>query len=52
MRVLIFGLPGSGKSTLANELVKRLPCVRLNGDAVRKIFGDKDFSMKGRLLQA
>jgi adenylylsulfate kinase len=52
MRVLIFGLPGSGKTTLAKELVKKLPCLYLNADKVRKLFDDQDFSMQGRINQA
>ena len=52
MRVLIFGLPGSGKTTLARELMGTLPCLYLNGDRVREIFADKDFSLAARVKQA
>jgi len=52
MRILIFGLPGSGKTTLAKELIKHFPCLYLNGDKVRDLFEDKDFSKEGRLRQA
>jgi adenylylsulfate kinase len=52
MRMLIFGLPGSGKTTLAQEVAKQIPCLHLNGDKVRDLFNDRDFSMDGRLTQA
>ncbi len=52
MRVLIFGLPGSGKTTLAKAIVARMPCLYLNGDEVRHLFNDHDFSLEARLRQA
>ena len=52
MRVLIFGLPGSGKSTLACAIVEKFPCLYLNGDKIRDIFKDNDFSIQGRINQS
>lgn len=52
MRVLIFGLPGTGKTSLAKQIIRRIPCLYLNGDLVRKACNDKDFSNKGRVNQA
>ena len=52
MRILIFGLPGSGKTTLAKEIASQLPCLYLNGDRVRALFQDNDFSLDGRHNQA
>jgi len=52
-KILIMGLPGSGKTTLANRLKSKFPeCLHLNGDEVRKMFNDWDFSYEGRLRQA
>lgn len=48
MIVLLFGQPCSGKTTLANELKKQLSGVLIDGDALRSIFQDTDFSMEGR----
>lgn len=57
MKILIMGLPGSGKTTLAFHLFMKLQengknSTWLNADSVRKMFGDQDFSIEGRLRQA
>ena len=53
MKILITGLSGSGKTTLAIELIKLIPNVTyLNGDIIRKLFNDWDFSPQSRLAQA
>ena len=43
--VWITGLPGAGKTTLGKEILKKIknyyPTVFIDGDAVRKIIGDK-----------
>ena len=51
-KVLIFGLPGSGKSTFANKLIYKTNWCYFNGDGVRALFNDWDFSNKGRIRQA
>ena len=51
-KILIMGLPGAGKTFLAKEIYKDLQAVWLNGDAVRKIYNDWDFSKEGRIRQA
>jgi len=45
------GQPGSGKTTLALELIKHLPAettVHIDGDDLRDIFKNKDYSESGR----
>ena len=45
------GQPGSGKTVLANLLKEKyLPhAYRLDGDEMRELFKNKDYSMKGRI---
>ena len=45
------GQPGSGKTVLANLLKKKyLPhAYRIDGDEMRELFKNKDYSMKGRI---
>lgn len=53
MKILICGLPGAGKTTLGRELTKLLRgAILIDGDAVRELWNDKDFSAKGRMGQA
>lgn len=52
MKVLICGLSGSGKTTLATQLQKEFYYAVLNGDVVRTIYDDWDFTPEGRLRQA
>lgn len=57
MIVLIMGLPGSGKTTLAIELKKLTEqhgysASWYNGDMVRELSNDWDFSEAGRMRQA
>lgn len=55
MIILLYGQPNSGKTTIAHQLqheyflkyVKKLPIV--DGDAVRNIFKNKDYSERGRI---
>ena len=47
------GQPGSGKTTLCKELRKRIFCtskktINLDGDDIRDILDNKDYSEKGR----
>jgi len=51
-KILICGLPGSGKTTLAKALASTLGAVMFDGDAVRAMDHDDDFSPVGRYKQA
>lgn len=46
MIIVLFGQPHSGKSTLAKEI---LTDHYVDGDDLRKIFANKDYSREGRL---
>ena len=52
LKVLICGLSGSGKTTLANQLQEVFHYPILNGDVIRTIYDDWDFTPEGRLRQA
>lgn len=54
MKILVFGLPGSGKSFFVGALLSRtMGAVRtLNGDEIREMYNDWDFSKEGRERQA
>lgn len=52
MILVLFGQPHSGKSTLANELIQLEIfnyAVNVDGDELRKLFVNKDYSMEGRI---
>lgn len=51
-KILICGLPGSGKTTLGQYLSRAIGAVHWDGDEVRKITNNQDFSLDGRLAQA
>ena len=45
------GQPGAGKTTLARELIKRIgetKCMHIDGDNLRNIFSNYDYSEGGR----
>jgi adenylylsulfate kinase len=44
------GQPAHGKTVLANMLKKELPnAFRIDGDDMRELFSNKDYSIKGRI---
>jgi adenylylsulfate kinase len=56
-KILIIGLPWSGKTTFAKALLDKLGEHKIssawyNGDHVRHMYDDWDFSLDGRLRQA
>jgi hypothetical protein len=46
MIIALFGQPHSGKSTIANQFPGH---VNIDGDQLRKIFANKDYSREGRI---
>jgi len=52
MILVLFGQPHSGKSTIANKLIEDCIlewAVNIDGDKLRELFKNKDFSREGRL---
>ena len=50
MIIVLFGQPHCGKSTLAKELIKEKPMfINIDGDELRELFVNKDFSREGRV---
>lgn len=56
MIIWLTGQPGSGKTTLANELIKKIKSdspsikiINLDGDDLRKINKNQDYSKEGRI---
>ena len=49
MIVVLFGQPHCGKSTLANILTAKLPADNIDGDDLRELFKNKDYSREGRI---
>jgi adenylylsulfate kinase-like enzyme len=44
------GQPAHGKTVLANKLHERMPgAFRIDGDDMRELFSNKDYSIKGRV---
>lgn len=49
MIIHLIGQPGSGKTTIARELEKLIHnSIRIDGDELREIFKNKDYSEEGR----
>lgn len=45
------GQPGAGKTVLADKLKEHLPdAFRIDGDEMRELFTNKDYSINGRVL--
>jgi adenylylsulfate kinase-like enzyme len=44
-----YGQPGAGKTTLANALNLRINGIQVDGDDVRNVFNNKDYSKEGRI---
>jgi adenylylsulfate kinase len=44
-----YGQPGAGKTTLANALNLRINAIQVDGDDVRNVFNNKDYSKEGRI---
>jgi adenylylsulfate kinase-like enzyme len=49
MIIVLFGQPHCGKSTLANILTAKLPADNIDGDDLRELFKNKDYSKEGRI---
>lgn len=49
MILVLFGQPGSGKTTLAKELLKSRDYHHIDGDDLRELFNNKDYSRSGRV---
>ena len=43
-----YGQPGAGKTTLAKELLNHIEAVHVDGDDIRSLFQNKDYSREGR----
>lgn len=50
MIIVFFGQPNSGKTTLAAEVMKiRYTAIHIDGDNLREVFVNKDYSKEGRI---
>ena len=50
MIIVLFGQPHCGKSTIANEILKHTTTfVNIDGDKLRELFVNKDYSREGRI---
>jgi len=50
MIIVLFGQPHSGKSTIANRILKdNITFVNIDGDKLRELFVNKDYSKEGRI---
>lgn len=50
MILVLFGQPGSGKTTLANALLQEFKIAHnIDGDFLREVFNNKDYSREGRI---
>ena len=44
-----YGQPGAGKTTLAKALLEKVGAVHIDGDDIRKVFNNQDYSKEGRI---
>lgn len=44
-----YGQPGAGKTTLAKALLEKVDAVHIDGDDIRKVFNNQDYSREGRI---
>ena len=44
-----YGQPGAGKTTLSNALNLRINAIQIDGDDVRSVFNNQDYSREGRI---
>lgn len=49
MILVLFGQPHCGKTTLATEILKKCFAEKIDGDDLREIFKNKDYSREGRV---
>ena len=49
MILWFYGQPGAGKTTLANALNLRINGIQVDGDDVRNVYNNKDYSKEGRI---
>ena len=49
MIIWFYGQPGSGKTTLAKELMTSIDAIHIDGDEIREVFQNKDYSKEGRM---
>ena len=49
MIIWFYGQPGAGKTTLAKALLEKIDAVHVDGDDVRTVFKNQDYSKEGRI---
>lgn len=49
MIIWLYGQPGAGKTTIANTLKTHIDAVHIDGDDIRALFDNKDYSKEGRI---